>query len=123
MADFIRQNSRSFVRLRSPQWERLLDVLGEAGIAFVQTGDGAIEVDNGRIEALGELAARHQLVLHELSGQQASLEEAFMQMTAGSVEYHAHGATTPGGPPAAPPDWGAGQPTPRWGATDQGKGV
>ncbi|MYV94886.1 ATP-binding cassette domain-containing protein [Streptomyces sp. SID1034] len=123
MADFIRQNSRSFVRLRSPQWERLLDVLHQAGVPFLQTGDGAIEVDNGRIEALGELAAQHQLVLHELSGQQASLEEAFMQMTAGSVEYHAHGATTPGGPPAAPPDWGGAKEAPRWGASGQDEGV
>ncbi|WP_329462995.1 ABC transporter ATP-binding protein [Streptomyces sp. NBC_01431] len=119
MADFIRENSRSFVRLRSPQWERLLDVLDQAGIPFLQTGDGAIEIDNGKIETLGELAARNQLVLHELSAQQASLEEAFMQMTAGSVEYHAHGATTSGAPPVAP-DWGA-RPTPNWGEPAQDK--
>ncbi|MFE9403653.1 ABC transporter ATP-binding protein [Streptomyces sp. NPDC006530] len=122
MADFIRENSRSFVRLRSPQWERLLDVLEQAGIAFTQTGDGAIEVDNGRIESLGELAAQHQLVLHELSGQQASLEEAFMQMTAGSVEYHAHGAPAPDRLPA-PPGRGEGRQAPNWGAHDQDKGI
>ncbi|MCT9091422.1 ATP-binding cassette domain-containing protein [Streptomyces sp. ASQP_92] len=122
MADFIRENSRSFVRLRSPQWERLLDVLEQAGIAFTQTGDGAIEIDNGRIESLGELAAQHQLVLHELSGQQASLEEAFMQMTAGSVEYHAHGAPAPDRP-LAPPGRGEGRQAPNWGAHDQDKGI
>ncbi|MFE4872531.1 ABC transporter ATP-binding protein [Streptomyces sp. NPDC056682] len=121
MADFIRENSRSFVRLRSPQWERLLDVLDQAGIPFLQTGGGAIEIDNGKIETLGELAARNQLVLHELSAQQASLEEAFMQMTAGSVEYHAHGATTSGAPPVAP-GWSA-RPTPSWGEPAQDKEV
>ncbi|MFD7019451.1 ABC transporter ATP-binding protein [Streptomyces sp. NPDC059161] len=121
MADFIRENSRSFVRMRSPQWERLLDVLDQAGIPFLQTGDGAIEIDNGKIETLGELAARNQLVLHELSGQQASLEEAFMQMTAGSVEYHAHGATTSGAPPVVP-DRGA-RPAPNWGESAQDKEV
>ncbi|MEV8525717.1 ABC transporter ATP-binding protein [Streptomyces sp. NPDC052000] len=121
MADFIRENSRSFVRLRSPQWERLLDVLDQAGIPFLQTGGGAIEIDNGKIETLGELAARNQLVLHELSAQQASLEEAFMQMTAGSVEYHAHGATTSGAPPVAP-GWSA-RPTPNWGEPAQDKEV
>ncbi|MEU1072477.1 MULTISPECIES: ATP-binding cassette domain-containing protein [unclassified Streptomyces] len=109
MADFIRQNSRSFVRLRSPQWEHLLDVLARAGIPVTQTGDGALEVDNGRIERLGELAAQHRIVLHELSGQQASLEEAFMRMTAGSVEYHAHSDSAHGPAPAAPaPAWGEG---------------
>ncbi|GAA2931917.1 ABC transporter ATP-binding protein [Streptomyces enissocaesilis] len=106
MADFIRENSRSYVRLRSPQQERLRDVLHEAGITAVGRGDGVLEADGATSEQLGELAARHQLVLHELSPQQASLEEAFMQLTAGSVEYHAH---TDGGVPQTPgAGWGAG---------------
>ncbi|MEU8890661.1 ATP-binding cassette domain-containing protein [Streptomyces sp. NPDC048442] len=90
MADFIRTNSRSYVRLRSPQQERLRDVLHQAGVTVVTAGNGTLEVDGATSEQLGELAAQHQLVLHELSPQQASLEEAFMQLTAESVEYHAH---------------------------------
>jgi ABC-2 type transport system ATP-binding protein len=90
MADFIDQNSRSYVRIRSPQRERLLDVLHGAGITVVEAGSGTLEVDGGKSEHIGELAAQHQIVLHELSPQQASLEEAFMRLTAGSVEYHAH---------------------------------
>ncbi|CAM5574090.1 ATP-binding cassette domain-containing protein OS=Streptomyces rutgersensis OX=53451 GN=F0345_20870 PE=4 SV=1 [Streptomyces diastaticus subsp. diastaticus] len=66
---------------------------------------------------LGELAGRERLVLHELSPQQASLEEAFMQLTAGSVEYHAHdgdpGATAGG---ARPPGGATGAGGDRWGA-------
>ncbi|MFJ7968605.1 ABC transporter ATP-binding protein [Streptomyces sp. NPDC096324] len=111
MADFIRQNSRSYVRVRSPQRERLLDVLKSAGITVVQTSGGALEVDDGKPEHLGELAAQHQIVLHELSPQQASLEEAFMGLTAESVEYHAHTTETPPErelPPDTPP-------APRWG--------
>ncbi|WP_055494847.1 ABC transporter ATP-binding protein [Streptomyces sp. TP-A0356] len=90
MTDFIQQNSRSYVRIRSPQREQLLDLLREAGITVVETGSGALEVDGGKAELIGELAARHRLVLHELSTQQASLEEAFMRLTAQTVEYHAH---------------------------------
>ncbi|MDX3580009.1 MULTISPECIES: ABC transporter ATP-binding protein [unclassified Streptomyces] len=90
MADFIAQNSRSYVRVRTPQRERLLDVLHDAGTTVVETGGGVLEVDDGKPEHIGELAARHQIVLHELSPQRASLEEAFMQLTAESVEYHAH---------------------------------
>ncbi|MGW2835249.1 ABC transporter ATP-binding protein [Streptomyces sp. NPDC001286] len=90
MAEFIEQNSRSYVRVRSPQRERLLDVLHEAGVTVVESGSGALEVDGGKAEHIGELAAQHQIVLHELSPQQASLEEAFMRLTAESVEYHAH---------------------------------
>ncbi|MFD0550361.1 ABC transporter ATP-binding protein [Streptomyces rectiviolaceus] len=101
MADFIHQNSRSYVRLRSPQRERLLDVLHQEGVTAVEAGNGTFEVDGTAAEDLGELAARHQLVLHELSPQRASLEEAFMQLTAESVEYHAHADHQ--GPGAAPP--------------------
>ncbi|MFI0823112.1 ABC transporter ATP-binding protein [Streptomyces roseolus] len=109
MADFILQNSRSFVRLRSPQQERLRDVLHGAGFTVVEAGNGTLEIDGASTEKLGELAAAHQLTLHELSAQRASLEEAFMQMTAGAVEYHAHGTDVHGGgEPAAPgPAWGA----------------
>ncbi|MFF7262722.1 ATP-binding cassette domain-containing protein [Streptomyces sp. NPDC008159] len=105
MADFIQRNSRAYVRVRTPQPEQLSDVLAAAGITVVRTGDGAFEVDGGKAEHIGELAARHQVVLHELSPQQASLEEAFMRLTAESVEYHAHSGA--GDAPAAPA-WGEG---------------
>ncbi len=95
MADFIARNSRSYVRVRSPQRERLLDVLHQAGIVAVESGEGVLEVDGGKAEHVGELAAQHGITLHELSPQQASLEEAFMQLTAESVEYHAHSETSP----------------------------
>ncbi|MFD4508403.1 ABC transporter ATP-binding protein [Streptomyces sp. NPDC058457] len=103
MADFIRTNSRSYVRVRSPQRERLLDVLHGAGITVVETGTGALEVEGGKAEPIGELAAQNGVVLHELSIQQASLEEAFMQLTAESVEYHAHADSPP-----VPQAWGSG---------------
>ncbi|MEU7302692.1 ATP-binding cassette domain-containing protein [Streptomyces sp. NPDC007206] len=102
MADFIRTNSRSYTRIRSPQRERLLDVLHADGITVVEAGEDALEVEGGKAERIGELAAQYGIVLHELSPQQASLEEAFMQLTADAVEYHART-----GPEAAPRGWGA----------------
>ncbi|MFJ3199647.1 ABC transporter ATP-binding protein [Streptomyces sp. NPDC086989] len=114
MADFIHKNSRSYVRLRSPQQERLKDVLHEAGIDAISVpATGTLEIDGVAAEQLGELAAQHQIVLHELSPQRASLEEAFMRMTADSVEYHAHAPGEPGlppgpGPAVDAPAWGAG---------------
>ncbi|WP_328922467.1 ABC transporter ATP-binding protein [Streptomyces griseoaurantiacus] len=95
MADFIARNSRAFVRVRSPQYEQLRDALHQAGITVVEAGGGALEVDGDMAEPIGELAARHHLVLHELSPRQASLEEAFMRLTAESVEYHAHSGPAP----------------------------
>jgi ABC-2 type transport system ATP-binding protein len=124
MADFIHENSRSYVRVRSPQQEQLRDLLHAAGMTAVETGSGTLEIDGASTEQLGELAAEHRIVLHELSAQRASLEEAFMQMTAGSVEYHAHS-----GPEAfdtaqvPPPDAAAhpaGQGAPQWAPRDKG---
>ncbi|MEV7867617.1 ATP-binding cassette domain-containing protein [Streptomyces sp. NPDC088124] len=92
MADFIHANSRSYARVRSPQREELKDMLHRAGFRALDAGGGGLEIDGATTEELGELAARHGIVLHELSAQRASLEEAFMRMTAESVEYHARGA-------------------------------
>ncbi|MFJ1704227.1 ABC transporter ATP-binding protein [Kitasatospora sp. NPDC088346] len=100
MAEFIKQNSRSAARIRTPHAEQLLDALHGAGLRAEAKEDGSYEIEDGDLVFLGDLAARHGITLHELSPQQASLEEAFMQMTADSVEYHA-------GPDAAPA-WGAG---------------
>ncbi|MFE0903819.1 ABC transporter ATP-binding protein [Streptomyces rochei] len=110
MADFIAENSRSYVRIRTPQRERLLDVLHGEGVTAVEAGE-VLEVDGDKAEAVGELAARHQIVLYELSPQQASLEEAFMQLTAESVEYHAHD-----GQPAGPVPPGQQQQQQQWGS-------
>ncbi|MFD9130055.1 ABC transporter ATP-binding protein [Kitasatospora sp. NPDC059571] len=111
MADFIRQNSRSAVRLRTPQPEQLLAALDGAGLRAAPGPDGSWEVEDGDLAALGELAAEHRITLHELSPQQASLEEAFMQMTADAVQYHAgDGGQRPDAPapsPDAAPAWGA----------------
>ncbi|MFF0588139.1 ABC transporter ATP-binding protein [Streptomyces sp. NPDC003781] len=103
MAEFIAENSRSYVRIRTPQREQLLDALHGAGVPAVEAADGVLEVDGDKSEAVGELAARQQIVLHELSPQRASLEEAFMQLTAESVEYHAHDGQPPGAVPQQPP--------------------
>ncbi|MET7901000.1 ATP-binding cassette domain-containing protein [Streptomyces sp. NPDC005355] len=92
MSDFITQNSRSYVRLRSPDQERLRDLLTAGGFPAVPGSDGSVEVDGADPAHLGELLAGQGLVLHELSRQQASLEEAFMRLTSGAVEYEARPA-------------------------------
>ncbi|GAB3662589.1 ABC transporter ATP-binding protein [Streptomyces sparsus] len=116
MADFIRENSRSYVRLRTAEPERLRDVLSAEGITTSEGQDGTLEVDGVESSRIGELAAQHRLVLHELSPQQASLEAAFMQLTAGSVEY----GTSTGGQQQPAPNWpAAGPPPPEAGTTGQ----
>ncbi len=117
MAQFIADNAKSLVRMRTPEPERLRDALATAGIAARTTEDGGFEITGVEAADLGELAARHRLVLHELSPQHASLEEAFMRLTAGTVEYHSHegGPAGPAAVPGQPPQttgWGQGRPEP-----------
>jgi ABC-2 type transport system ATP-binding protein len=95
MASFIAENSRSYVRVRTPQPERMRDVLVSVGVMPVFEQDGAMQVEGMEPARIGELAAWYQVVLHELSPQKASLEEAFMQLTAESVEYQAHEQNAP----------------------------
>jgi ABC-2 type transport system ATP-binding protein len=97
VADFVAHSSKRYVRVRSSKPAELESVLVAAG-ASVTTEDGALAVRGLAEEDIGELAARSQLVLHELSPQSASLEEAYMEFTAEAVEYGGNGkAVAPNG--------------------------
>ena len=84
MAEFIAANTRPRVRIRTPSPERMRDVLTGAGVTVRQAPDGTLEADAAEPARLGELAAAHGLVVHEIAAQAASLEEAFMRLTEGA---------------------------------------
>ncbi|MFD0201288.1 MULTISPECIES: ABC transporter ATP-binding protein [Saccharothrix] len=87
---FISDATEDTVRVRSPQLDRLRELLdGRARIADAAGSDGALVVHGVEASFIGELAASNGITLHELSPQLGSLEEAFMQLTKESVEYHA----------------------------------
>jgi len=75
------------VIVRSPDAARLSTLLTAAGAAVTVTDDGALLVTRSEAPAIGDLAAREGIVLHELAPQRASLEEAFMALTKDDVEY------------------------------------
>ncbi|OLR91003.1 ABC transporter ATP-binding protein [Actinokineospora bangkokensis] len=85
--DFVAQATENTVRVRSPQLDELRSALGRTGVHLKDDG-GALVVSGMDAAEIGELAARTGAVLHELSPQRGSLEEAFMQLTGDSVEYH-----------------------------------
>ena len=68
-------------RVRSPQAARLREALAKEGIEA--RGDGDRLVTAAPAERVGELAAANGVVLHELASDSASLEEAFLELTAG----------------------------------------
>jgi ABC-2 type transport system ATP-binding protein len=73
------------VRVRSPDAERLREVLSKDGMSVVVLDDGALGVVEGTPERVGELAAANSIVLHELAAEKATLEEAFLELTAGET--------------------------------------
>jgi ABC-2 type transport system ATP-binding protein len=86
--EFIDANSATGVRVRTPHVEPLLDALARAG-ATARRVDGYIQVEHLSTDVVGDLAAASGITLHELFTHRSSLEEAFMEMTRDSVEYHA----------------------------------
>jgi ABC-2 type transport system ATP-binding protein len=90
--DFVASSSRQAVRVGSPQRDELVAHLQAAGATVRPLTDGLIEVLGLDAARIGELAAANSIVLHELTPEKASLEEAFMELTSDSVEYHASGA-------------------------------
>jgi ABC-2 type transport system ATP-binding protein len=75
------------VLVRSPEAAKLRDVLTTDGATVTSTQGGTLSVTGMTTEQVGTAAWRANLPIHELSAQQASLEEAFMQLTADAVEY------------------------------------
>jgi ABC-2 type transport system ATP-binding protein len=89
MEDFLRQASGTAVRVRSPQATQLRAVLVGPDVAVDGLEPGLLEVRGLTAAQVGEAAAAHGFVLHELGTQEASLEEAFMELTRNEVEYRA----------------------------------
>ncbi len=89
MSEFIQLSTHSHVRVVSPQASDLAPRLDNAGATITVADDGALIVTGIEAAQIGDIAASHAIRLHELSPQRARLEEAFMERTRASVEYHA----------------------------------
>jgi ABC-2 type transport system ATP-binding protein len=84
--EFVRQASGKVVHVRSPQAAELRALLEAPGITV--TGDeGLLEVTGLTPAQIGDAASEAGIALHELTPQQASLEEAFMTLTREELEY------------------------------------
>ena len=89
--EFINSASTNSVRVRSPQAAQLRDLLLQNGVSVASSVAGELQVTGLSSDEIGIRAAGAGLVLHELSPIQASLEEAFMELTHDAVEYRAPG--------------------------------
>ena len=87
---FIDQVSSNEVRVRTPQVAQFSRLLEISGANVVHGEADALAVSGLSSAAIGELAATNAVILHELSPQEPSLEEAFLELTRDAVQYHGH---------------------------------
>jgi ABC-2 type transport system ATP-binding protein len=108
--DVIARSTDTSVRVRTPQAERLSELITAAGgtakpgenggHATPGNGAGLLTVTGLPASRIGEIAASASIVLHELTPL-ASLEEAFMELTSGSVEFGRRTEPAPANPAPA----------------------
>ena len=96
VAEIVDEASRgAMVLVHTSQADELARALRGDGVTVEPRSDAGLEVRGLSGQEIGAIALREQIVLHELTPQRASLEQAFMRLTGGSVEYHA-GELLPG---------------------------
>jgi ABC-2 type transport system ATP-binding protein len=87
--ELVKRSSGSFVRLRTAKDDVVAPHLVAAGATVQADGDGSLMVSGLEPAAIGDIAFGAGVPVHELSLQEASLEEAFMELTRDDVEFHA----------------------------------
>jgi len=96
--EFVDRASGSNVRVKSPHIIEFTDVLRQHGLLVGPSGDDdRVVIVTGRgasTARIGDLAAANGIALHELSLHRGSLEEAFIKITSGDVEYSAGNPTS-----------------------------
>lgn len=98
VADFVGRHSATWVEVRSPQIDRLAEVLRAAGASLqslpgTDASAGGLRVEGADAVAVGEAAGAAGVVLHELATRADTLEDAFLSATARSQEYRSGGAS------------------------------
>ncbi len=81
------------VHLRTPDASAVMAVLARAGGTVTSSGSEALTVTGLDVARIADLAAESGLRIHELFREQPSLEEAFLDLTRGAVEFTAAART------------------------------
>jgi len=93
VADVVALAGKPAVRVRTPDVRRLAALLAtQPGIELASTGPDVLDVTGATAPEVAALAASAGIVLHELAPVQASLEDAYLQLTGDSVEYRSTAA-------------------------------
>jgi ABC-2 type transport system ATP-binding protein len=85
---FVAGASKQVVRVRSPELARLTEALAGPTVTITALEPSSAEVAGASAEQIGDAAAARGITLHELTPVQASLEEAFMEVTQDASQFH-----------------------------------
>ncbi|MBC6464031.1 ABC transporter ATP-binding protein [Actinomadura alba] len=89
LTEFAARGTRQSVTVRTPDPAALTAVVTAEGASVEPEDDGSCTVTGLSAARISELAFDHRIMLHEITTRSSSLEEAFMELTADSVEYPA----------------------------------
>jgi ABC-2 type transport system ATP-binding protein len=88
MSEFVAQSSHTSVIVRTPHYAKLSELLTARGVQVTEEPYGRLSLTGMEQDAVGELAFAEGMVVHELTTRTATLEEAFLEATAGAEEFH-----------------------------------
>ncbi|MDG4858440.1 ATP-binding cassette domain-containing protein [Streptomyces sp. T-3] len=86
--EFVRSSGAGKLKVVTPEASRLAELLAGPTVEVTAEAPGTLQIRGADGEHIGRIAAAHGIPLFELTPQNASLEQAFMDLTHDSVEYH-----------------------------------
>ncbi|WP_420365265.1 ABC transporter ATP-binding protein [Curtobacterium sp. L3-7] len=87
LADLVAASTERSVSVRTPEPDRLMAAIAGPDVVITYDDDGSLHVRGLGAEQIGEAAARTGVVLHRLASTEASLEQAYLELTHDEVEY------------------------------------
>jgi ABC-2 type transport system ATP-binding protein len=85
--ELIESSARRDVLVRSPRAAELAELIAQRGGTVTRQDDGALVVTGLDAAAIGDLAAGDGIAVHALVPRQASLEDAYLDLTRESTDY------------------------------------
>jgi ABC-2 type transport system ATP-binding protein len=89
VSEILAQVAGKAVRVRTPERAKLTKLLEAKDVTLTATDPDILMVNGLAAANIGEIAAKSQVVLHELTPMAGSLEDAYLALTEDEVEYHA----------------------------------
>ncbi|WP_028280098.1 ATP-binding cassette domain-containing protein [Arthrobacter sp. H5] len=90
ISEIIATQGQARTRVRAEQPEGLIRALAADGVTTHHLESELFEVTGADSRRIAQVALANQVLIYELTPLQASLEDAYMQLTRDDVEYHSH---------------------------------